>query len=159
MGTFEHNLMMSGRGFTKKHKFDEDFQILDVDKDGLITENDLKTFFINENIIEASQKEIDILMKTLDVNLNGQINLVEYAARAKEFVKKRILLTYLLRLKARVIAPHLLTTSDFKAHVLEADVSGILTMEDINFFVKIVDRKGNGTINIKEDMDFAFFHY
>ena len=57
--------------------------------------------FINENIGEASQKEIDILMKTLDVNLNGQINLVEYAARAKEFVKKRILLTYLLRLKAR----------------------------------------------------------
>ena len=58
-----------------------------------------------------------------------------------------------------VIARHLLSTSDFKAHVLEADVSGILTMEDINFFVKIVDRKGNGKINIKEDMDFAFFHY
>ena len=50
---------------------------------------------------EASQKEIDVLMKTLDVNLNGQINLVEYAPRAKEFVKKRILLTFLLRMKAR----------------------------------------------------------
>ena len=42
-------------------------------------------------------------MKTLDVNLNGQINIVEYAARAKEFVKKRILLTFLLQLKARGI--------------------------------------------------------
>ena len=40
-------------------------------------------------------------MKTLDVNQNGQINIVEYAARAKEFVKKRILLTFLLQLKAR----------------------------------------------------------
>ena len=50
---------------------------------------------------EASQKEIDVLMKTLDVNRNGQINIVEYAARAKEFVKKRILLTFLLQLKAR----------------------------------------------------------
>ena len=40
-------------------------------------------------------------MKTLDVNLNGQINIVEYAARAKEFVKKRILLTFLLQLKAK----------------------------------------------------------
>ena len=40
-------------------------------------------------------------MKTLDVNRNGQINIVEYAARAKEFVKKRILLTFLLQLKAR----------------------------------------------------------
>ena len=42
-------------------------------------------------------------MKTLDVNRNGQINIVEYAARAKEFVKKRILLTFLLQLKARGI--------------------------------------------------------
>ena len=57
------------------------------------------------------------------------------------------------------IAPHLLSTCDFKAHVIESDVIGILTMEDINFFVKNVDRKGNGIINIKDDMDFAFFHY
>ena len=61
----------------------------------------LKAFFANQNIGEPSQKEIDVLMKTLDVNRNGQINLVEYAARAKEFVKKRILLTFLLQFKAR----------------------------------------------------------
>ena len=54
--------------------------------------------------------------------------------------------------------PNLISTSDFKTHVIEAD-SGILTKEDINFFVKTVDKKRNGTINIKEDMEFAFFHY
>merc|ERR1712008_178592 len=142
---------------TKKRKFDEGFEILDIDKDGLITENELKAFFANQNIGEPSQKEIDVLMKTLDVNRNGQINIVEYAARAKEFVKKRILLTFLLQLKAR--EPHLISTSDFKTHVIEADNSGILTKNDINLFVKIVDKNRNGTINIKEDMEFAFFHY
>ena len=55
--------------------------------------------------------------------------------------------------------PHLISTSDFKTHVIEADNSGILTQQDINFFVKIVDKNRNGTINIKEDMEFAFFHY
>ena len=55
--------------------------------------------------------------------------------------------------------PQLISTSDLKTHVIEADDSGILTEYDINYFVKIVDKKGNGTINIKEDMEFAFFNY
>ena len=35
------------------------------------------------------------------------------------------------------IASHLLPTCDFKAHVIESDVIGILTMEDINFLLKL----------------------
>ena len=53
----------------------------------------------------------------------------------------------------------MISTSDLKTHVIKADDSGILTEYDINYFVKIVDKKRNGTINIKEDMEFAFFNY
>jgi Ca2+-binding EF-hand superfamily protein len=36
-------------GFTKKGKFNKGFEILDADKDGLITENELKAYFVNQN--------------------------------------------------------------------------------------------------------------
>ena len=36
-------------GFTNKRKFDKGFEILDANKDGLITENELKAYFVNQN--------------------------------------------------------------------------------------------------------------
>lgn len=60
------------------------FQILDVDKDGKINFNDLSIYF-KENGIEADVVDIFGLLREMDYNKNGKIDIKEF----KNFLEKK----------------------------------------------------------------------